>query len=188
MVRSAEGRPATRPAKILRPCRCTDVCSMHSACDRYIHIVTTRGERRRCPSMPLTSLRLLREPQGYFMLSLRRSRCSSNRRRFASSSQRILCASHVLTPAALERIMRPFCRCTRWRASATCPSARRRSSSKPIWNQCAAPSNARTEPEPVRDPAQALPSWLPGTGGVAPEVVRTRSGELAATLDSINAT
>ena len=37
-------------------------------------------------------------------------------------------------------------------------------------------------------PAQALPSWLPGTGGIAPEVVRTRSGELAATLDSINAT
>jgi hypothetical protein len=33
--------------------------------------------------------------------------------------------------------------------------------------------HARTEREPVRDPAQALPSWLPGTGGVAPEVVRT---------------
>jgi hypothetical protein len=34
-------------------------------------------------------------------------------RRFDSSSQSILCASNVLTPAALKRIMRPFYRCTR---------------------------------------------------------------------------
>jgi hypothetical protein len=39
---------------------------------------------------------------------------------------------------------------------------------------------ARTVLEPVRDAAQALPSWQPCTGVVAPEVVRTCSGELAA--------
>jgi hypothetical protein len=99
------------------------------------------------------------------------------RRRFASSSPRILCASHVLTPAALERIMRPFWRCTRRRASATCPQHGEGHLRSPYGTN--APPNARTEPEPVRDPAQALPSWLPGTGGVAPEVVRTRSGDIS---------
>jgi len=63
---------------------------------------------------------------------VRRSLCSSRRRRLDSSSQSILWASHVFTLAALKRIMRPFCRCTRRRASATCSSARRRSSSIPI--------------------------------------------------------
>ena len=53
---------------------------------------------------------------------------------FHFSSQSILCAPHALEPAALKRIMRPFCRYTRRRASATCSLARRKSSSKPIWN------------------------------------------------------
>ena len=61
-----------------------------------------------------------------------RSLCSSNRRRFDSRSQSILWASNVFAPAALNRIMRPFCLCTKRRASATCPSTRRRSSSKLI--------------------------------------------------------
>ena len=64
--------------------------------------------------------------------ALRRSLCSSKRRRLDSSSQSILWASHVSTPAALKRIMRPFCRCKRRRASAMYSSIRRRSSSKPI--------------------------------------------------------
>ena len=54
-----------------------------------------------------------------------------NRRRFYSGSQSILWASHVLTPAARNRIISPFWRCTKRRASATC-STRRRSSSKVI--------------------------------------------------------
>jgi hypothetical protein len=65
-------------------------------------------------------------------VTLRRSLCCSSRRRFDSSSQSILWASHVLTPAARNRIISPFCRCTMRRASATCSSTRRRSSSKLI--------------------------------------------------------
>ena len=61
--------------------------------------------------------------------SLKRSLCCSNRRRFDSSSQSILWASNVFTPASLKRTIRPLCRCTIRRASATCSSTRRRSSS-----------------------------------------------------------
>ena len=50
----------------------------------------------------------------------------SSRRRFDSSSQSILCASKVHTPASPRRTKRPFCRCTIRRASATCSSTAER--------------------------------------------------------------
>ena len=67
-----------------------------------------------------------------YFTGLRRSLCSSNRFRLDSSSQSIFWAFQVFTRSALKRIMRPFCRCTRHRASAMCSSIRRRSSSKPM--------------------------------------------------------
>ena len=59
---------------------------------------------------------------------------SSDRRVQAKS------ASHVSTPATLKRTMRPFCRCTMRRPSATSSSARRRSFAEPIY-----PNNAKGE-------------------------------------------
>src|SRR5262249_52795840 len=56
-------------------------------------------------------------------VSLRRSICSSNRRRLDSSNQSTLWASNVDTPSARRRTIRPFCRCTMRRASATCSSS-----------------------------------------------------------------
>ena len=50
--------------------------------------------------------------QNSYVPPLRTSRCSSKRRRFASSRRSVLSASHVSTPAALKRTMRPFCCCT----------------------------------------------------------------------------
>ena len=68
-----------------------------------------------------------------YFLPLRTSRCSSKRRRLASNRRSVLSASHVSTPAALKRIMRPFCCCTMSRASATSSPARRRSFSESIY-------------------------------------------------------
>jgi hypothetical protein len=62
-------------------------------------------------------------------LALRKSLWFSSRRRFDSSSH---CVSNVDTPAAPRRTMRPFCRCTIRRASATCSSTAERSSSRLI--------------------------------------------------------
>jgi hypothetical protein len=74
------------------------------------------------------------------MFAPSRSLCCSNRRRFDSSSQSTLWASNVFAPAALNRTMRPFFLCTKRRASATCSSTRRRSSSKLF-------ASGRTSPE-----------------------------------------
>jgi hypothetical protein len=74
------------------------------------------------------------------MFAPSRSLCCSNRRRFDSSSQSTLWASNVFASAALNRTMRPFFLCTKRRASATCSSTRRRSSSKLF-------ASGRTSPE-----------------------------------------
>jgi hypothetical protein len=86
-------------------------------------------------------LRAVTAPTFYCrMFASSRSLCCSNRRRFDSSGQSTLSASNVFAPAALNRTMRPFCLCTKRRASATCSSTRRRSSSKLFASE-------RTSPE-----------------------------------------
>ena len=69
---------------------------------------------------------------------MRKSRCSSKRRRFDSNKRSALSASHVSTPAALKRTTRPFCCRTMRRPSATSSSARRRSFLESIF-----PNNAQ---------------------------------------------
>ena len=100
-------------------------------------------------------------------LALRKSLWFSSRRRFDSSSQSILCASNVDAPAAPRRTMRPFCRCTIRRASATCSSTAERSSSKLILplgigtllKMAPAP---RFKEEPLSCPSPALAARLRG--------------------------
>ena len=100
---------------------------------------------------------------------LRRSLCSSRRIRLDSSSQSILRFSHASTPAAHKRIMRPFCRCTMRRASATSSSAWRRSSSIPSRltqqrSKIAAPGRQRSGEDGRRagGAARPLPRLLDG--------------------------
>ena len=82
---------------------------------------------------------------GYFLL-LRKSRCSSKHRRFASNRRNVLSASNVSTPAALKRTMRPFCCCMMRCPSATSSSARRRSFSESIYrNNGAAAKRCRPD-------------------------------------------
>ena len=94
-----------------------------------------------------------------YFLPLRTSRCSSKRRRFASNRRSVLSASHVSTPAALKRIMRPFCCCTMRRASATSSSARRRSSSESIYQ-----NNAQALKQ-AQDSSRSPPNANSGPGG-----------------------
>jgi hypothetical protein len=94
-----------------------------------------RSERQpsRCQRSDLMRWTTCSSSGALLTLALRKSLWFSNHRRFDSSSQRILCASNVDTPAASRRTMRPFCRCTMRRASATCTSTRERLSSKLMW-------------------------------------------------------
>ena len=91
-----------------------------------------------------------------YVLPLRASLCSSKRRRFASNRRSVLSASHVSTPAALKRTMRPFCCCTMRRPSATSSSARRRSFSESIY---------RNDAQQQR---KCRPDSVPGGVGFAP--------------------
>ena len=99
-------------------------------------LVVARSIASNIPNLPELLKRLATLSRALLLycrtFALRRSLCCSNRRRFDSSSQSILWASNVFSPAALNRTMRPFCRWTKRRASATCSSTRRRSSSKLI--------------------------------------------------------
>ena len=90
-----------------------------------------------------------------YVLPLRTSRCSSKRRRFASNRRSALSASHVSAPAALKRIMRPFCCCTMRRPSATSSSARRRSFSESIYQNNVQTAKTGAGPIFVATPAPA---------------------------------